>query len=216
MRYVHFGEGEYEQTEAAIRSLLAEAGAANLGDPRPRRTPRAPTRRCERPETYLGAERAQGWVEGPEEGEHEYDEVAADELGLNEFAFGGAWNVDAESARALADASTSLRFRARRVFLVLGSDDAVPRRLRIELDGEPISDADAGDDVSDGYRDRHRAAPLSPRRPSRGRGAHAATRLRPRHNGLRIQLRLIGVGRPFASAADVTLRSDKRLRTDGR
>ena len=27
VRYVHFGEGDYEQTEAAIRSLLAEAGA---------------------------------------------------------------------------------------------------------------------------------------------------------------------------------------------
>src|SRR3954447_16598453 len=32
VRYVHFGEGDDEQTEAAIRSLLAEAGA---GQPRP-------------------------------------------------------------------------------------------------------------------------------------------------------------------------------------
>ena len=32
VRYVHFGEGEYEETEAAIRTLLAEAGAEKLGE----------------------------------------------------------------------------------------------------------------------------------------------------------------------------------------
>ena len=31
VRYAHFGEGDYDKTEAAIRSLLAEAGAAKLG-----------------------------------------------------------------------------------------------------------------------------------------------------------------------------------------
>ncbi|MEY2517043.1 MAG: hypothetical protein QOJ89_4401, partial [bacterium] len=31
VRYVHFGEGEYKQTEAAIRALLAEAGDRSLG-----------------------------------------------------------------------------------------------------------------------------------------------------------------------------------------
>ena len=31
VRYVHFGEGQYDQTEAAIRSLLAEAGSGPLG-----------------------------------------------------------------------------------------------------------------------------------------------------------------------------------------
>ena len=31
VRYTHFGEGDYEETEAAIRALLAEAGEAELG-----------------------------------------------------------------------------------------------------------------------------------------------------------------------------------------
>ena len=31
VRYAHFGEGDYAQTESAIRALLAEAGAARLG-----------------------------------------------------------------------------------------------------------------------------------------------------------------------------------------
>jgi hypothetical protein len=42
----------------------------------------------------------------------------------------------------------SLSFQARRVFLVLGADR--PRRLRVYLDGQPIADADAGDDVAGG------------------------------------------------------------------
>ena len=44
VRYVHFGEGGYEETEAAIRSLLAEAGDAGLGARR-----RASGRRDRRP-----------------------------------------------------------------------------------------------------------------------------------------------------------------------
>ena len=31
VRYAHFGEGDYDKTESAIRALLAEAGASRLG-----------------------------------------------------------------------------------------------------------------------------------------------------------------------------------------
>ena len=34
------------------------------------------------------------------------------------------------------------------MFLVLGSPDGEPREVEVLLDGEPIADADAGDDVS--------------------------------------------------------------------
>ena len=72
VRYVHFGEGQYEQTEAAIRSLLAEAGSSDLGaSARPGRVERAdPMLRT--PETYLGTARAQGWVNGPQPGSKDY------------------------------------------------------------------------------------------------------------------------------------------------
>ena len=53
IRYIHFGEGDYETTEEAIRSLLAEKG-----DARPRRRQRRPAARRRpgraTPETYLG------------------------------------------------------------------------------------------------------------------------------------------------------------------
>ena len=42
VRYAHFGEGEYDETEAAIRSLLDEAGAQPARPPRTRAGPRRP------------------------------------------------------------------------------------------------------------------------------------------------------------------------------
>src|SRR3954470_2545162 len=63
VRYVHFGEGEYGKTEAAIRALLAESGRGALGARSRARvhTPEA----LVTPETYLGSARAQRFVHGP-------------------------------------------------------------------------------------------------------------------------------------------------------
>jgi cytochrome c biogenesis protein CcdA/thiol-disulfide isomerase/thioredoxin len=149
VRYVHFGEGQYDQTEAAIRSLLAEAGSGSLGaTARPGRVERAdPMLRT--PETYLGTARAQGWVNGPQPGSKDYGRFDAGSLEMNQFAYGGAWDIGDESATAGEAATVSLRFQARRVFLVVGSEDR-PRSLRVLLDGRPISAAEAGEDVRAG------------------------------------------------------------------
>jgi cytochrome c biogenesis protein CcdA/thiol-disulfide isomerase/thioredoxin len=148
VRYVHFGEGDYEQTEAAIRSLLAEAGEDRLGARAQPGEVEIADPGLRTPETYLGFARAQGYVNGPLPGSRDYGPPRTDALGLNQFAYGGAWDVGDESAKALGEASLGLRFQARRVFLVLGSEDR-PRELRVELDGKPIADANAGADVSD-------------------------------------------------------------------
>jgi cytochrome c biogenesis protein CcdA/thiol-disulfide isomerase/thioredoxin len=148
VRFVHFGEGAYEETEQAIRSLLAEAGDSELGS-----EARAQTERIDpglgTPETYLGFARAKGWVEPPQPGTSDYASVPAEELGLNEFAYSGRWRVDEESGTAVSDAAISLSFQARRVFLVLGSEDG-PANVAVELDGEPIAADVAGDAVSGG------------------------------------------------------------------
>jgi cytochrome c biogenesis protein CcdA/thiol-disulfide isomerase/thioredoxin len=149
IRYVHFGEGDYDQTEAAIRSLLAEAGATKLGaDAKPGSVQTAdPDLRT--PETYLGYARAQGWLNGPQPGSKDYGSPDPGSLELNQFAYGGAWDVGDESATAEAGATIDLAFQARRVFLVLGSPGRA-RELQVLLDGHRISDADAGADVHGG------------------------------------------------------------------
>lgn len=147
VRFVHFGEGAYEETEEAIRSLLAEAGDPDLGG-----EARATTERIDpklrTPETYLGFERAQGWVVPPRPGTSDYASVPAAELDLNQFAYAGRWEVDAESGTAVSDPAIHLSFQARRVFLVLGSDNGTAE-VEVELDGRPIAGGDSGADVSD-------------------------------------------------------------------
>ena len=65
VRYVHFGEGDDDKTEAAIRSLLEEAGAEPLGGDAKVGADAQAVGKEATPETYLGSARAQGWVPRP-------------------------------------------------------------------------------------------------------------------------------------------------------
>jgi hypothetical protein len=145
VRYSHFGEGNYRQTEDAIRALLREAGARRLGAMAHARV-ETPSRGLGTPETYLGAARAQGFSPPPQSGIHTY-ERAPDDLPKNTFALGGTWNVEDESATALQAARLDAEFVARRVFLVLSSRDRIARPVRVLLDGRAVPAADAGSDV---------------------------------------------------------------------
>ena len=136
MRYAHFGEGAYEETEAAIRALLAEAGADRLGEMASARVETA-SPELATPETYLGHERAEGFVPGPlRPGYGRY--AAVDELPPVSFALSGGWYVGGESATAVRDARIEARVTARKVFLVLSSKGGRPRDVEVLLDGRPV------------------------------------------------------------------------------
>jgi cytochrome c biogenesis protein CcdA/thiol-disulfide isomerase/thioredoxin len=136
VRYTHFGEGDYDVTERAIRSLLVEAGRKSVG----RRT----NARVESPlagatpESYLGAQRAERFVNGVlEPGTHDYALPGpAAALPPHHLAYDGRWGIGASHATAVGRrARLHLRFFARRVFLVLGADGR--RAVDVALDGEP-------------------------------------------------------------------------------
>jgi cytochrome c biogenesis protein CcdA/thiol-disulfide isomerase/thioredoxin len=148
VRYAAAGEGDYSQTETAIRALLAEAGASVGGMSRPTDVVRPSE--VATPETYLGTARAQGWRSGPDSGLHDYGTSPAGELNLNEFALSGTWKIADQPATAVAGAGIDTEFEAKNVYLVLSSEGERARRLRVLLDGKPISKADAGSDVHDG------------------------------------------------------------------
>jgi cytochrome c biogenesis protein CcdA/thiol-disulfide isomerase/thioredoxin len=148
VRLVHFGEGSYEETERAIRSLLAEGGGRDLGAMARARTQRPDPRAT--PESYLGAAKASRFANGPiRVGNRTFEQVPSSALGPDELAYGGRWAIAPEAATAQSDASLELDFNARRVFCVLGSSGR-PRRMRVFLDGRPIPSAMAGPDVRDG------------------------------------------------------------------
>ena len=147
VRYSHFGEGDYDVTESAIRSLLAEDGPvggravevdAETADPR-----------LATPETYLGVARAQGWSDDPlRQGSTDFGPPEGAPP-PNVFAYSGDWSLTSEDGTALADARIDATFKASKVFLVLGSPGK-EREVRVSLDGRPISAADSGADVEGG------------------------------------------------------------------
>jgi cytochrome c biogenesis protein CcdA/thiol-disulfide isomerase/thioredoxin len=145
VRHAHFGEGDYDETERAIRTLLDEAGHRDLG-PGARASGQSPSTELTTPETYLGALRARGWVNGPiHPGNHDFG-AAPGPLEVNQFAFAGRWGITEEDATSGSGAEIDLEFNARRVFLVLGSPDR-QRQIQVLLDGKPIPAKLAGADV---------------------------------------------------------------------
>ncbi len=142
VRYVHFGEGDYEETEAAIRSLLAEAGSRRPRQGRggDRRRDRR-SRTCARPETYLGWARAQGFATAAAPRARTPTAPRRATRPSTLFALDGTLDVDEESATAVSTtrrSSSASRHGA-------CSWCWAPRRPRasveVLLDGKPIPDA---------------------------------------------------------------------------
>jgi len=148
VRYATFGEGDYDQTETAIRALLAEAG--NRVGAKSHPTDVVTPTEVATPETYLGTRRAEGWINGPKSGTHDYGPPPTRELAVNDFAFSGTWDITSQPAEAISQAGIDLEFYAKNVYLVLSSQDERPLGVQVLLDGRPIPAADAGADVHDG------------------------------------------------------------------
>jgi len=146
VRYVHFGEGEYGEKEQVIRELLAEAGD-RVGKGMSGAHGLQPSAGVTTPETYLGVARAERFT-NPELSPGLHDFKAPRGLPPNELAFRGPWREEFHSATA-AGGSLELNFGARHVYLVLGTADGRPRRVKVLLDGKPIGSA-AGADVHGG------------------------------------------------------------------
>jgi len=120
VRHVHFGEGEYTQSEDAIRSLLAERDG-RLGAMAKPHDPYTISAQAT-PETYLGSARAQRWAPRG---------TPAASLPLSHFALGGDWRVTPEDATAVRSATLAAHVLARHVYLVLGGRGDV----EVEVDG---------------------------------------------------------------------------------
>src|SRR5262245_35885851 len=151
IRYHHFGEGSDEETEAAIRALLAENGAMKLGGRAKVETSGASAAAdlasLRSPETYTGSRRASCFVApgGLHDGIHDFALPA--ELGLNDWGLSGRWLVEPQrSVVQVPGGKIAFRFRARDLHLVLGSATGRPVRFRVLIDGKAPG-ADHGMDI---------------------------------------------------------------------
>jgi len=158
IRYHHFGEGEYAESERVIQQLLREAGAAKVADGLINASAEgvqlAPDmNEVQSPETYVGYQRAKHFVP---ETSLVPDKVSAysapSQLALNDWSLDGQWNVGPERATSGAPASRIVyRFHARDLHLVLGPGaDRKPVRFKVLVDGKAPGDAHGTDVAPDG------------------------------------------------------------------
>lgn len=149
VRYTHFGEGRYEETEAAIQALLEEAGQKRENGFLSV-TAEEGASGIQTPETYLGKnrmERFQSTPKNPLFGESTFALTAP--LSLNSWGYTGVWNLEGERGIAQADAGLKIRVKAKKVFLVMGAS-AQPVSVEVRLNGELVSEELAGKDVQTG------------------------------------------------------------------
>jgi cytochrome c biogenesis protein CcdA/thiol-disulfide isomerase/thioredoxin len=158
IRYHHFGEGEYAESERVIQQLLREAGATKVSDglinAKAEGVQMAPdNNEVQSPETYVGYQRAEHFVPDTS---LVPDKVATysppKQLALNDWSLGGQWHVGSERATASAPASRIVyRFHARDLHLVLGPGaDGKPVRFKVLIDGKAPGDAHGMDVAPDG------------------------------------------------------------------
>ena len=158
IRYHHFGEGEYDESEQVIRELLKQNGA-QLAASQPISVSAAgaeaapDTAHRGSPETYVGYHRAEHFAST--------EKIAQDSkrvytpqprLSLNQWALSGSWKVGEESAvLQTVPGKIIFRFHARDLHLVLGSTkDGKPVRFTVKLDGTAPGDDHGVDTDSNG------------------------------------------------------------------
>lgn len=109
IRYTHFGEGKYDETEAMIQQLLGEAGKKISTKPD------NPTYETygKTPETYLGSKRGGG---------------------ENYLSFTGKWDTSEEFKTPSAGSKLALDFDAKQVYLVM-RNSGKPATVKVYLDG---------------------------------------------------------------------------------
>ncbi|MCU1456006.1 MAG: transrane protein [Actinomycetia bacterium] len=138
IRYTHFGEGNYDEAEDVIRSLLGvkksapRAGAAPSTD--------ATVGVQINPETYLGSSHGAQPIQA---GTHSAGDPGT--LAAPDVALVGTWTTDPEySTNENAGASIVVGVQAREANLVMTTKGGGPIDVDVELDGKPVPAPDRG------------------------------------------------------------------------
>jgi cytochrome c biogenesis protein CcdA/thiol-disulfide isomerase/thioredoxin len=158
IRYHHFGEGKYAESEEVIQQLLADRNgglktnglvavnasgsqaAADLND-------------VASPETYIGYTRQQNYASPQAIGEDRSQVYTSpSRLTVNQWGLVGKWDVGGEKASlAAAPGKVIFRFHARDLHFVLGPvKSGKPVRFRVRIDGTAPGEDHGGDTDANG------------------------------------------------------------------
>ena len=154
VRSYHFGEGNYEETEKLIQTLIAESGE-KLKIKETKRIAQGveaqgSTANTLSPETYLGFQRASNLQINPpalKNTEANYQIVSP--LKLNEWSLGGTWKIAADKIELKKPkGKIAFRFRARDLHLVLGGNKAIS--FKVTIDGHAPGNEHGTDTTAEG------------------------------------------------------------------
>jgi thiol-disulfide isomerase/thioredoxin len=173
IRFFHFGEGDYGETEEAIQTLMHEVNPAAQFPPamEPVRDTDRPGAVCynSTPELYFGSKRGKlgnpsGFLSGKESAAGEYklpEKIDADAIYLS-----GVWMSNEEMVRAAPNGSTPssvLLFYTGKEVNLVAAPDGQPQTLELLHGGEPLAENELGEDVKRDAAGRTTVAIDSPR-----------------------------------------------------
>lgn len=152
IRYAHFGEGAYAETETQLQNLLREVNPNAQFPPvmQPVRDSDVPGAICYQPtpELYLGHRRGRIGNEGGFIEDETANYGFTGDLKDQVFYLRGRWHASAEYISFVGgEGSIVLRYEAAAVNLVMGSGEDSPIEVEVLQDGRPLTQAQATPDV---------------------------------------------------------------------
>src|SRR3984957_829583 len=143
IRFHHFGEGKYDESEQQIQDLLKEhdphLSVNGLVKVTATGAEAAPDTDVQSPETYVGYDRADSFLPaGGLKQDAAQSYAIPKHLELNQWGLAGKWTDHAQVASLdAARGRIVYRFHARDLHLVLGpAADGKPVRFRVKIDGQ--------------------------------------------------------------------------------
>jgi thiol-disulfide isomerase/thioredoxin len=153
LRYAHFGEGAYRETEEAIQELLREL-EPDIVLPQllePLRESDDPKAICFQPspELYLGHRRGRIGNEGGFQEDRTADYSHAGEMNDGYFYAQGRWTATGDHLESAGadEGRVAIRYSAAGVNLVMASFNPEPREVEVRQDGRPLDPLTATPDI---------------------------------------------------------------------
>ncbi|MBP6962600.1 cytochrome c biogenesis protein DipZ [Candidatus Saccharibacteria bacterium] len=148
VRYTHFGEGEYTETEKIIQELLEESGQ-KVTDKLELEQISNSAENGQTPETYLGYNRAERLANADQfspDSPVDYELIST--LGEHEWSLGGNWQINEKSSQSLDNNSTlNINFSGKEVYLVMSGKHE--SKVGVSVEGQ--NSAGGADVDLDGY-----------------------------------------------------------------
>lgn len=134
IRYTHFGEGAYDESERVIQELLKEAGASDLPTDISNPSYQIYSRT---PETYLGYRRIANFASPETIVPNKSSRYSAPaNPGNNQVAYEGIWTLMEEYASPEKGSQLLLNFEAKEIFLVMRSSSGKQAKVKVYIDGK--------------------------------------------------------------------------------